>query len=75
MKRTFVVKEINNCTREVTLIQKHGWDVETEASVKKMAHDLGITEKLPVLLPIQGSGDNKQYIRFILPPGATLETR
>ena len=53
MKRAFVVQEINNCTREVTLTQKHGWNVETETSVKKMAHDLNITEKLPILLPVQ----------------------
>jgi hypothetical protein len=26
-------------------------------------------------LPIQGSGDNKQYIRFILPAWATLSSR
>lgn len=75
MKRIFVVREINNCAREVTLTQKHGWNVETEASIKQMAHDLDITDKLPILLPIQWSGDNKQYIRFILPPWSILETR
>ena len=67
MKRVFTIREVNDCTREVTLIQKHGWNVEIEASIKKMAHDLDISDRLPILLPVQGSGNNKQYIRFILP--------
>ena len=75
IKRVFTIREVNDCTREVTLIQKHGWNVEIEASIKKMAHDLDISDRLPVLLPVQGSGNNKQYIRFILPQWSTLETR
>ena len=67
MKRTFVVREINECVREVTLTQKHGWNIETESSLKKMAHDLDLSDRLSTLLPVQGNGDNKQYIRFILP--------
>jgi hypothetical protein len=39
-----------------------------------MAYDLGIVDRLPVLLPIQWSGDNKQYIRFVLPKWATIES-
>jgi len=53
MKRALVVKELNDCKREVTLTQKHGWSIETEAQIKNMAHDLGIADRLPVLLPIQ----------------------
>ncbi|MEI6710962.1 MAG: hypothetical protein WCK88_01610 [bacterium] len=53
MTRNIDIHEVSNCVREVTLIQKHGWDVAVESQIKKMAHDLDITEKLPLLLPIQ----------------------
>lgn len=53
MKRSFVVKELDECKREVVLTQKHGWNVEVESQIKNMAHELNITDKIPVLLPIQ----------------------
>lgn len=74
MQRTLTLDTSNACIRTVTLNQKHGWDIPTESRIKKMAFDLSLADRLPVLLPIQGSGDNKQYIRFILPAGSTLES-
>lgn len=72
MQRTLTIDAKDACTRTVTLNQKHGWDIPTESRVKKIAYDLSITDRLPLLLPIQWSGDNKQYIRFILPVEASL---
>lgn len=73
--RKINIVQVNDCKREVTLTQKHGWNVAVESQIKKIAHDLSITQKLPLLLPIQWSGDNKQYIRFILPKGSTMEPK
>jgi len=67
MTRDIIIQEIDTCTRKIILKQKHGWNVSVESQIKKMAHDLNIVDRLPLLLPIQGSGDNKQYIRFVLP--------
>jgi hypothetical protein len=53
MTRKLSIVQTNDCKREVTLTQKHGWNVAVESQIKKMAHDLSITEKLPLLLPIQ----------------------
>lgn len=74
MTRNIIIQQINDCKREVTLSQKHGWNIAVESQIKKMAHDLDILEKLPLLLPIQWSGDNKQYIRFVIPKWSTMES-
>lgn len=74
MTREITINQRDSCKREVTLRQKHGWDIPAESQIKKMAYDLGIDDKLPLLLPIQWSGDNKQYIRFVLPTWSTLES-
>ncbi len=53
MSRDILIRQVNDCKREVTLSQKHGWNIEAESRVKKIAYDLNITERLPLLLPIQ----------------------
>jgi hypothetical protein len=53
MRRSLTVKHVNECRREVILTQKHGWNKEVEAQINKMAYDLNIPDKLPILLPVQ----------------------
>ncbi len=72
MERTFEINHTGTCERTVTLRQKHWFDLIEAARIKSLAHELGIEDKLTTLLPIQGWGDNVQYLRFILPPGTKL---
>jgi hypothetical protein len=53
MQRTFTIKQLNSCKREVILKQKHGWNVEAASQINKIAHDLNIEEKLAVLHHVQ----------------------
>ncbi len=53
MQRTLTIDTKDTCTRTVTLEQKHGWDIPAESRVKKIAYDLDIADRLPLLLPIQ----------------------
>jgi hypothetical protein len=53
MTRSLKIRQQDACKRDVTLTQKHGWNIAAEAKIKKMAYDLGIVDRLPVLLPIQ----------------------
>jgi hypothetical protein len=72
MERTFEINHANRCERVLTLRQKHWFDLVEAARIRSLAHELGLDEKIKTLLPIQGGGDNVQYLRFILPPGTTL---
>lgn len=72
MERTFEINRTNVCDRTLTLRQKHWFDLIEAARIKGLAHELGLEDKLTSLLPIQGGGDNVQYLRFIVPPGTQL---
>jgi hypothetical protein len=72
MERTFEINHTGTCERTVTLRQKHWFDLIEAARIKGLATELGLEEKLWSLLPIQGWGDNVQYLRFILPPWTRL---
>ncbi len=72
MERTFTIDHTSPCDRTVTLTQKHWFDLTERTRVTRLAHDLGLDDKIPTLLPVQGGGDNIQYLRFILPPGTQM---
>jgi hypothetical protein len=72
MERTFEINHTSQCERTLTLRQKHWFDLIEEARIRSLAHKLGLDDKIKTLLPIQGWGDNAQYLRFILPPGTQL---
>lgn len=74
MHRTFTIKQVDACSREISLKQKHGWNIERESQVNKIAFDLNIVEKIPILLHVQWSSDNVQYLRFVLPVWSRLNT-
>ncbi len=54
MERTFEINRTDVCDRTLTLRQKHWFDLIEAARVKNLAHELGLEDKLQVLLPIQG---------------------
>ncbi len=72
MERTFEINRTSTCERVLTLRQKHWFDLIEAARIKSLAKELWLEDKLTSLLPIQGWGDNVQYLRFILPPGTQL---
>lgn len=53
MTREITINQRDACKRDITLNQRHGWNVATESQIKKMAYDLDINDRLPLLLPIQ----------------------
>jgi len=69
MERTFEINHVNRCERTLILRQKHWFDLVEASRIKSLAQELGLSDKIGVLLPVQGGGDNIQYLRFILPPG------
>lgn len=72
MERTFEINYVDRCERTLTLRQKHWFDLVEAARIKSLAQELGLSDKVNALLPVQGGGDNVQYLRFILPPGTQL---
>lgn len=72
MERTFEINHVDRCERTLTLRQKHWFDLVEAARIKSLAQELGLSDKVNALLPVQGGGDNVQYLRFILPPGTQL---
>lgn len=72
MERTFEINHTDTCDRTLTLRQKHWFDLIEASRIRTLAQELWLTDKLQTLLPIQGGGDNVQYLRFIVPPGTQL---
>jgi len=69
MERTFEIEQVSACERILTLSQKHWYDLTERNRIQELATKLNMVDKIPLLLPVQGAGDNVQYLRFILPPG------
>lgn len=74
MQRQIIIERKNDCTREVVLEQKHTWNIWMEAQIKKMAHDLDIDDRIPLLLPVQWNSPNRQYLRIVLPKWSTAKS-
>ena len=72
MERTFEINHTDTCERTLTLRQKHWFDLIEASRIRTLAQELWLSDKLQTLLPIQGGGDNVQYLRFIVPPGTKL---
>ena len=72
MERTFEINHTDRCERMLTLRQKHWFDLIEASRIRSLAQELGLSDKIKTLLPVQGGGDNVQYLRFILPPGTKL---
>jgi hypothetical protein len=72
MERTFEINHTDRCERVLTLRQKHWFDLVEASRIRSLAQELGLSDKIKTLLPVQGGGDNVQYLRFILPPGTKL---
>lgn len=53
MERTFTINHTSSCDRIVTLTQKHWYDLTEKTRVTRLAHELGLDEKVSLLLPIQ----------------------
>lgn len=53
MERTFTIDHTSACDRVVTLTQKHWYDLTEKTRVTRLAHELGLDEKLSLLLPVQ----------------------
>ena len=53
MERTFTIDHTSTCDRTVTLSQKHWFDLTERTRVTRLAHELGLDEKIHTLLPIQ----------------------
>ncbi len=53
MERTFTIDHTSTCDRTVTLTQKHWFDLTERTRVTRLAHELGLDEKIHTLLPIQ----------------------
>lgn len=78
MKRTFELKSeaYSGCTtlNHVRLTSDHAITVDEQLKTRKILYDFNILDPQAQerLMFIQGSGPNRQYIRFILPPGSKL---
>lgn len=53
MERTFEINHTSRCERSLTLRQKHWFDLVEAARIRSLAHELGLDEKIKMLLPIQ----------------------
>ena len=53
MERTFEINHTDVCARTLTLRQKHWFDLIEAARIKSLAYELGLEEKLGILMPIQ----------------------
>lgn len=81
MKRAFSVKTkpwTDACTIEnnVRIVSTHTFDLKEEKRVRLLLKDIGITDlkQENELVRIQWMGENRQYIRLLVPKDSTLTT-
>lgn len=53
MERTFEIEQVSACERILTLSQKHWYDLTERNRIEELARQLGMEDKIPLLLPIQ----------------------